>query len=181
MGAAVTSPALSRLCEYLVPPDTRPSLSVHHATPEFALAHTPPGLHGRLRYMLHFTQLNCPLLRISTEFYPVVDVKIWPLLREGQLPALPHWHIDGDHRDPLHHPVWNLLWFRGADCSTEFKASDGTTYFAAEDTFHVYRRTAHRATPARSTGPRQLIRVTVSRHIHPKNQTFQAQNAEYLP
>ena len=89
-----------------------------------------------------------------------VDVKWWPLLRAGELPALPAWHCDvyAAVDDPRGADVQHALWFSGAGSRTEFR--DG---IAAENTIWLYGHGyagEHRPTPATFDGPRLLVRVT---------------------
>lgn len=97
---------------------------------------------------------------------PLVDIRWWPNLEPGDIPGVPGWHYDvfnrpgdivGDHR----------LYFYGAGCCTEFR--DG---FGDEGWVHAYGHSdEHRISPAKSKGPRLLIRVSHTT-IRPANHVY---------
>jgi hypothetical protein len=131
---------------------------------------------------------SCPLRR--TKKHIVVDVKTH-YLKIGQIPALPHWHLDGyanpytEEYDDINH-----LFVSGQFCLTDFLASplevhdyemgisptvllvDCPVVSIPGNTIVTYDRHIHRATPAKQEGHRLLVRVTETNRIKPNNKIF---------
>lgn len=105
---------------------------------------------------------------------PLVDIRWWPMLSVGDIPGVPGWHYDvfnrpgdivGEHR----------LYFYGAGCCTEFR--DG---FGVEGWVHAYgHNEEHRISPAKSEGPRLLIRVSHTT-IRPANHVYTNAHVEQV-
>lgn len=123
----------------------------------------------------------------------LVDVKVHNL-EKGQIPALPHWHIDCVNRpDNKAREEHNHLFLAGS-CMTQFLKKDleldiedeRPNYdrllknfeselekrYAIPYTVCSYGRALHRARPAVKRETRLLIRVTESDIISPSNKKF---------
>lgn len=116
----------------------------------------------------------------------LVDIK-HQYLRAGQIPAMPWWHLDCvEDPDATGKPENHFLWISGAGSRTEFaigniaypcsrrelqtQANQLPTWFAPERWLITYGRTnVHRATPARFSGYRTLLRITETDVIIPNS------------
>lgn len=96
---------------------------------------------------------------------PIIDIKWWPWLLEGDIPGVPGWHYD-IWNDPIkgakdRHKIFIL----GAGCRTEFlhgKIDEGVIFeYTGAD--------LHRISPVTKPGPRILIRCSWTT-LKPKNQ-----------
>lgn len=134
---------------------------------------------------------NMPI--VGDRRHILVDVKVHNL-KKGQIPALPHWHIDCVNRpDNKAREEHNHIFLAGS-CMTQFIKddieleidSDRPNYdrilesvnFELEKRFVIpytvcsYGRALHRAKPAVKDETRILIRVTESDIIAPTNSKF---------
>ena len=114
-----------------------------------------------------------------------VDVKYWDHLNVGDMPALPHWHLDCDQFDTSGTESEDLLLYSfGAGCRTQFLSEDVEVggpwpatwtppvpvFQAPEGRVVQYtRRHIHAASPATRAGPRLLIRVAAGELIRPRD------------
>lgn len=154
-----------------------------YADVKFVLANSHPWVRSRIHEML-------AILEGEVHTRRVVDVKFWPNLEAGKMPALPHWHQDcvpkeHDSRHEVH-----VLYMTGAGCRTQFLAtptpedtdpSDYPIWTAPEGRYIMYeRKHLHRATPATLTGRRLLIRVTATDIIRPSRTFYTPMNREEM-
>jgi hypothetical protein len=124
----------------------------------------------------------------------LVDIKVHTL-KQGQIPALPIWHLDNtNHPDNPAREEVNHLFLMGDFCLTEFLKTeievDGIDFDSKKrynwdtmvpergvaipaNTIVTYGRHLHRAVPSLSDGIRLLIRVTETDTVRPINKNFE--------